>query len=42
VLLATVAGCYGPSEGGASLAALETANTLNRVAAYGGMSRVFG
>ena len=42
VLMATVAGSFGLGQGGASLAALEAANTLNRVVAYTGMSRLLG
>ena len=42
VLMGTLAKEYPADEGGASLAALETANTLNRVGAYRGMAWVFG
>ena len=42
VLMGTLAKEYPAEEGGASLAALETANTLNRVAAYRGMAWIFG
>jgi len=40
VLIARLSACVGKGEGGAALSALETANTLNRVAAYAGMSRL--